>query len=69
MIASIQLPRTYQHLYHSFYQRPGHHQEGMDRYGRSTQLGEEEEDSEATDLKAEETAVGVVEEAAEDEAK
>ena len=35
---------------------------------RSTHMGEEEEDAEVTNLKAEESAVGVVEEAAEEEA-
>ena len=41
----------------------------MNRDGRSTQLGYEEEEAEAADLKAEEAAVGVFEEAAGDEAK
>ena len=35
----------------------------MDVYGRSTQLGEEEEEAEASNLKAEEAAIGAVEEA------
>ena len=41
----------------------------MDGYRISTQLEEEERESEAYNLKAEEAAVGVVEEAAEEEAK
>ena len=45
-----------------------HHQEGIDVCGRSHHLGEEEEDAEADDLKAEEAVVGVAEEALEDKA-
>ena len=41
----------------------------MDRGGRSTNLGNEEDESEAADLKAEEAAVRVIKEATEDEAK
>ena len=41
----------------------------MDRYFRSTHLGEEEEEAEADDFKAEEAVLGVVEEAAEDDAE
>ena len=41
----------------------------MDRGGRSTNLGDEEDESEAADLKAEEAAVRVIKEATEDEAK
>ena len=41
----------------------------MNGDGRSTNLGEEEEEADADDFKAEEAAVGVVEEAVEDEAK
>ena len=41
----------------------------MDRDGKSTHLGEAEEDSEASNLKLEAAVTGVVEEAAEDEAK
>ena len=42
VLASRQLPHTYQHLYHAFSQRTSHHQEGMDREVRSTRLGEED---------------------------
>ena len=38
----------------------------MDGDGRSTQLGEEEEEAKATNLKSEEASVGVVEVDAED---
>ena len=69
VLGSIQLPHIYQHLYHAFSQRPNYHQEVMDGYRISTQLEEEERESEAYNLKAEEAAVGVVEEAAEEEAK
>ena len=65
----VQLPHIYQHLYHEFSHRPRHHQEGMDVDRRSTHLGEEEQEAEAADLKAEESAVGVVNKSAEDEAK
>ena len=60
---------TYQQLYHAFYQQPSHHQEGMDGDGRSKNLKDEEEESEASDLKAEEAVVGVVKEAADVNAK
>ena len=46
-------------------QQPSHHQEGMDGDGKSTHIGEEEEEVEANYLKAEESAVWVVKEAAE----
>ena len=41
----------------------------MDGDGRSTQMGEKEEEVEAVDLKSEEAVLGVSEEAVEDEAK
>ena len=41
----------------------------MDGDGRSTQLGEDEEEAEAAYFKAEEAVAGLVEEAAEYEAK
>ena len=41
----------------------------MDGDGRSTHLGEEEEEAQVSNLKAEEATVGVVEEASEYEAK
>ena len=69
LLASRQLPHTYQQLHLAFSQQPSHHQEVMDGDGRSTQLGEEEEEAEAVDFKEEEAAVGVVEEATEEEAK
>ena len=62
MIASRQLPHIYQQLYHSFSQRPNHHHEGMEKYNRSTQMGEEEEEVEGD-------AVGVFKEAVEYEGK
>ena len=37
-----QFPHIYQQLYHAFYQRPRHHQEGIRGDGRSTHLIEEE---------------------------
>ena len=69
MLDSRQLAYTHQQLYHAFYQRPIHHREGMDIHGRSTNLGEKEEDTEATALNADEADVGVSEEAAQDEAQ
>ena len=69
VISLKQIPHIYQQLYHAIYQQPSHHQEGTDRYGRSTHLKEEEDETEATYLEAEEAEVGVVEEAAEDKAK
>ena len=68
-----QLPHMYQHLYHTFYQQPIHHQEGIYGDGRTTHMVEEEEEAEESeeaesdDLKAYKAAVGVVEEATEDE--
>ena len=41
----------------------------MDGDGRSTQLGEEEEDAETNSLKAEEAPVGVFNEVMEEESK
>ena len=41
----------------------------MDIDSRSTHLGEEKEEANVEDLKAEEAAVGMVEEAADDESK
>ena len=41
----------------------------MDGDGRSTHMGEEEDEAEADDLKSEEAVVGVVKEATEDEEK
>ena len=67
VLASRQLPHTYQQLYHAFYQQTIHHQEGMDGNARSNNLGEEEGDAEAADLKSEKATLGVAEEAAEDE--
>ena len=64
MPASRQIPHIYQQLYHTFSQRPIYHQERIDRYGGSIQLGNEEEEEEAADLKAEKATVGVVQEAA-----
>ena len=39
VLALRQLLYIHQQLYHAFYQRPIHHQEGMDEDGRSTHLG------------------------------
>ena len=69
VLASRQLTHIYQQLYHDFTQRASHHQEGMDEDSRSTQLVEEGEETEAADFKAEEAAVGVVQEAVEEEKK
>ena len=51
------------------YRQPRHHQEDIDRDGRSIHLGQEEEGAEADYLKEEQAAVEVVEEAMEDKAK
>ena len=49
--------------------RNSHHQEGMNRSRSSTHLGEEEEEIETSDLKADQAVVWVFEEATEEEAK
>ena len=49
--------------------KPIYNQEGIDGYERSNQIGEEKVEAEATNMKLEEAAFGVVEEAAEDKAK
>ena len=64
-----QFSHIYQQLYHTFYCQPRHHQEDIDRDGRSIHLGQEEEGAEADYLKEEQAAVEVVEEAMEDKAK
>ena len=65
VLALRQIPHIYQQLYHAFYRRPSHHQEGMVVHGMSNQIGEEEEEEEADNFKAEEAVVGVVEDSAE----
>ena len=55
--AFIYLSTVILRLYH----QPRHHREGMDGDGRSTQMGEEEEETGAAYLWAEEEVVGVAE--------
>ena len=52
----------YQQLYHAFYRKPIHHQEGMDGDGRSTKLGKEKGEAQAVYLKVTKAAVGVIKE-------
>ena len=68
VLATRQLQNTYQELYHWFYQQPSHHHEGMDRDGRSTHLEEDEEETMAAYLKADEAVLGVFKESVEEEA-
>ena len=62
------MPHTNQHLYHAFYQLSRHDQGGTNGEGRSTHMGGEEEAAEADDLRAENEAVGMVGEFAEEKA-